>query len=315
MEKTLSLFKKFLPIIIVVSFVATVFGLFTLMYYYDKSTISIQFKNIIPIITAVFLVAAYGVAICFSLKVKTLHIKRIKKDSNFSKFATALAAVLVTALFLFNFIQLVQNSSLPVFKVLRLIVSIPFIAYLVLGLIPRKINRKVVKIPTWLTYIASVCAILWCIFSLLALYFWSGPQALPTTNVFRLFHLFYYAVAIVFFISEVGFEIFSKGHKLYVLASSCLFITSCVITGSIMFAIFLGKIPEVSLSAIEIFASFSIGIYALSKMFAVGKTISHVMKQEDSSRSHHHHHHHKSSKAKVTESGSTKSAIPNDIDI
>ena len=48
MEKTYNLFKKYLPIILVLCFIGLVFGILSFVYYYNMSTVSINFKNVIP---------------------------------------------------------------------------------------------------------------------------------------------------------------------------------------------------------------------------------------------------------------------------
>ena len=228
-----------------------------------------------------------------------------------------MAAGLVTALFLFNFIQFVQlESSLPTFKLIRLAVSVPFIAYLVIGIIPKTIRRKKIEIPKWIVPIAALGAVAWCISSLLAIYFWEGASALPTTNFFRLTHMFYLALATVFFLTEVGFEVFSKGHRLYVFTSTCLFIVTVTLTGSLMIAKFLGKLPEITISEFEIFVGVALGIYALSKLFAIQHTLQHVMKQKsDGTGRHHHHHRHRHHKSEENVTTISSSDIPQDIDI
>lgn len=318
MEKTYLIFKKFIPYILILSAIGLLFGIFSLAYSYNDATISVVFTDVIPVFWLIFLGFAYIVAFIFTFRVKSLHIRRIKKSSSFSKFAAILAAGLVTALFLFNFFQFVQQESLTLtFKNIRLIFSVPFIAYLVIGVIPKKIKRKPVNIPKWLLPVSAVSTLAWCILSILAIYFWSGIGALPTTNFFRLAHLLYLVVATLFFLAEIGFEMFSKGHRFYVLTASCLFITTIVFTGSITIAMFFGRLAEVTISPIEIFVGVALGIYALSKLFAMQYTMKHVMKQQQNGhrhRHHHHHHHHSSDKStKVAKSKSTD--IPADIDI
>lgn len=315
MEKTYKLFKRFLPIIFILSCIGLIFAMFTILYYYNPDLPGIYFGNVIPIFTILFLCAAFGVAFAFAFSVKSLHIKRIRKSSNLSKFAALLAAGLVTALFLYNFIQFVQfEVTLSVFKNVRLIFAIPFVAYLVIGILPKKIKKKKIVIPKWVTPITAICTIAWCILGLLAIYFWEGDGALPMTNVFRLMHMFYQVVVTVFFLSEIGFEVFSKGHKFYVLSASCLFITTFVLSGGMMFGKFLRLIPKVTISDFEIFAAFALGIYALSKLVAIQQTIYYVMKKDRDGSSHHHHHHHHHTSKKAS-AGVDKSSIPADIDI
>ena len=323
MEKNYALFKKYLPIIIVLSVVGLIFGVFAIAYSYNKALVSINFSDVIPVFWMGFLGLSYIMCFVFTFQVKGMHIKRLKKNSSFSKFAALLAAGLVTALFLFNFFQFVQQKfQLPAFKIVRLIFSVPFIAYLIVGIIPKRFRRKQIKLPKWLLPISAVCALTWCILSILAIYFWSGEGALPTTNFFRLTHMFYLVVTTLFLLAEIGFEMFAKGHRFYILTASCLFVTTVVLTGSTTAGMFLGKIStEMSISAIEIFVGVALGVYALSKLFAMQYTMKYVMKQEKNGnkRRHHHHHHrhhhhHSDDKATTVVKADTDS-IPTDIDI
>ena len=312
MEKTYKLFKKNLPIMITLSVIGLIFGLFTLLYYYEPKPPSIDFKNVIPIFTAIFLVASVVFAIAFTAKIKKLHVVKLKRSSGFSKFAALFAASLISALFLYEFIKFVITpSTLPTFKIIRLIVSVPAIAYLIVGLIPKKIKRKRIEIPTWVRPTTSVCMLAWCILGLLAVYFWNG---LPTTNIFKLLHMAYYVLATLFIVAEIDFEFFSKNHRFYIITSALLFIWTFVAIGPIMFAKFFGKIPGVTISEFEIFAAVALGTYALSKLIAMQQTLQYVMKKESSDSRHHSHHHHHHTSKKVGKATS-KSAIPEDIDI
>ena len=315
MEKTYNLFKKFIPIIILLSFLGLIFGIFSLIYYYNDYTISISFGNVIPIFAISFAVLAIVAYVILVIKTPTIHIKRLKKDLGFSKFAAALAAALVTALFLFDFIKFIlPSTSLMTLKIVRLPVTIPFIIYFILELVPSKLRRKKINIPSWLPPICSLCAIAWCVIGLLSIYFWSGEGSLPTTNIFKLLHMLYYAVAILFFLSEMGFSYFAKGHRFFIIASFTLFVVSFVSTGSVMIGMFFNLIPSVTISEFEVITAFTLGIYALSKMLSVPYTIKYVISREGSRhhQQHHHHHHHSKQKAAA---GVAKSDIPNDIDI
>ena len=75
--------------------------------------------------------------------------------------------------------------------------------------------------------------------------------------------MLYLVLATLFLLAEIGFEMFSKGHRFYVLTASCLFITTIVFTGSITIAMFFGRLAEVTISPIEIFVGVALGIYAL----------------------------------------------------
>lgn len=292
MEKIYNLFKKNLPIIFILSLVGLVFGILTFVYYYNPSTVSINFKNVIPIFAVIFIALAIGVSIYFTVKVDKLHLSRIKKNSGFSKFAALLAATLAAALFFFNFFKFVlEPSSFSIIMILRLIVFVPFIAYLIIGIIPKKIKKVRIELPKWLKPVTSTCTLLWSILSLMTIYFWNSG-GLTTANLFKNVYIFYYILATVFFLFEIKFELFAPSHRAYIISALLLFVYTFSVTGSIMVAKFLGQLSVVTVSDFEIFLSFSIGIYALSKLIAMQQTLKFVMKKGGSSHRHHHHHHH-----------------------
>ncbi len=303
MEKTYNLFKRFLPIIFITSAIGLIFALFTLMYYYNGATKSIDFKNVIPIVTLIVFVVAIIVCIIFTVKTDKIHITKIKKSSSMSKFATLLSVALATALFLFDFIKFViEPNTTSTLKIFRLLVFVPFIAYLVLEIIPTKIKRKRVQIPNWLSITTSICTIVWCILGLLAIYFWTG---LETTNIFKLQHIFYYVFAVLFFLFEIKFKLISqKGCRGYILTSLILFSYTFITSGAIIIVKFTGGLNEITLSDFETFMPLALGLYALSKMIAVQETIKFVMKKERQTiHEHKHRHSHRNDKPSASTEG------------
>lgn len=295
MTKTYNLFKKFIPIIVSLAVVSALFGLLTMIYYYHGDTITIDFKNVIPICTVLFFLLAVGTVIFFSVKVKSIHIAKIKKSFGFCHFAAALTAALAAALFFYDFFRFViAPSTLPTLRILRLIPFVPFILYLILGMIPKKIRKKRIHIPISIKYIASIGAITWAVLGLLLIYTWN---ILPMSNYFKITHLFFYVLLLLFLAFEIRFELLTPAPRLYILFSFLLFVYTMSITGSVMLAKFFGYVQEVAITEFEIFLAFALGIYALSKMIAIPRTMKVVMDKERSQRRHHH----KSSKEATNE--------------
>lgn len=299
MNKVYNLFKKYLPIISGLAVVSALFGLLTLIYYYNKDTVSISFANVIPICTVIFFILAVSFVIVFVSKVNNIYISKIKKSYGFCHFAAALSAALAAALFLFDFFRFVQTpTTSSALRILRLVAFVPFILYLVLGMVPRRFHKKTIHISIKIKYVAAIGAIVWAVLGLLMIYFWEG---LPMTNIFKITHLFFYVFLLLFLAFEIKFELLTPAPKLYLLFSLLLFVYSTALTGSVMLAKFFGFIEEVTISEFEIFLAFALGIYALSKMVAIPKTMKFV-KEKGHSRRHHHHHRHSEEKAeKVTE--------------
>lgn len=306
MEKTYNLFRKFLPIIIGCALVGFAFSLLTLIYYYNDSTISINFLNVMPILTILIFLGTIALVIYFSLKIKSLGLAKIKKSFGFSKFAASLTAALAAALFFFDFFRFVQTptTSSPL-RIARILIFIPFIAYFVVNMLPSRIKRKKLVLPRWLRPLTSTCALIWAIIGLLMVYFWGG---LPAGNVFRLIHTFYYILLIVFFMFEAKFEFFAPMPRAYIMSSLLLFVYSFVLTGSITLTKVLGGVESVSISDFELFLSFSIGIYALSRMICVMQTLKFVMSKSSGSHRRHRHHHHHTASSSVQAAKATPSS-------
>ena len=294
MNKVYNLFKKYLPIISGLAVVSALFGLLTLIYYYNKDTVSISFANVIPICTVIFFILAVAFVIVFVSKVDNIYISKIKKSYGFCHFAAALSAALAAALFLFDFFRFVQTpTTSSALRILRLVAFVPFILYLVLGMVPKRFRKKTIHISIKIKYVAAIGAIVWAVLGLLMIYFWEG---LPMTNIFKITHLFFYVLLLLFLAFEIKFELITPTPRLYLLFSLLLFVYSTALTGSVMLAKFFGFIEEVTISEFEIFLAFALGIYALSKMVAIPKTIK-LVKEKSRSRRHHHHHRHKNEQA------------------
>lgn len=307
MEKVYTLFKKYLPIILIVSSIALVFGLLSLIYYYNESTVSISFKNVVPIFTVILATIAVIVSILFTSKVDKLHITKIKKSFGLCKFASLLVATLAAALFFFDFFRFVLNpGQFSSLRIIRLLVFIPFIAYIVINVIPRKIKRKRVELPGWLKPISAISTIIWSILGLLMIYFW---DELPTTNIFKLIFLFYYIIVILFFMFEIKFELLTPCVKGYIITALLLFVYTFAVIGPLMIAKFLGRLTAVKISEFEIFLAFALGIYAFAKLMAMQQTMHFVMKKGARSHGHHrHHHHHQHTDKPVTEGDNATTA-------
>ncbi|MBO5287050.1 MAG: hypothetical protein J6B34_02885 [Clostridia bacterium] len=325
MEKTLKLFKKFLPAIIITTLVGLIFGFLTLLYYYIPSIPTITFKAVIPILTLVIFVLIVAMIITFAVKTKKLHISRVKRDAPFSKFAAALAGIMVAALFLFDFFRFVISPGLFAAqpeKIIRLFVFVPFVIYFVIQLIPKKMKRQAVILPKWLKPLCSVCAILWCVCSLVSIFRWTG---LPITNIFKLSFIAYTLLALIFFLSEAKFELLKPNHRFYMISAFLLFSYTVVVSGSIVLGKLLGTAKAVTLSEFELICSITLGIYALSKMFAILRTLSFLKERSSTStysskfsnKKHHHGHHHSHHKTTtpVTEKVTTDNVTPTDTEV
>ena len=296
MQKTYSVFKKYIPIILLTSSLSLIFGMLTFLYYFDEPTMTINIKNVIPIFTIMLIVIAFSFVCIFTGKVKRFTLTKLKKTFGFSKFAALLAATLAAASFFFDFFRFVdQPATFSAFRIIRLLIFIPFIAYFIINVIPKKIKRKKIILPVWLKPFAAIGTLIWCVLGLVMIYFWSAPVTDPelsTINIFKLAFIFQYILVTLFFAFEIKFELLSPVPKAYIFFAGTLFVYSFTIIGSIMLTTIWSDSNNLSgISLFEIFLAFALGLYALSKLIAMQRTMKFVMSKHSGETVRHHHHH------------------------
>ena len=286
------------------------------MTTYNDATMSIDMSQVIPYCAIFFIVLAIFFVSFLTFKIDHLRITKVKKSFGICKFASLLAATLAAASFFFDFFRFVdQPAQFSAFRIIRLVVFIPFIAYLIINAIPKKIKRKRIVLPSWLKPICAVATLVWCILGLVMIYFWQSSAyetTMSTVNIFRIAFIFHYILVTLFFAFEIKFELLSPVPKAYVFFSGLLFTYSFTVIGPIMLRSILIESNNLgSISLFEIFLAFALGLYALSKLIAMQQTMRFVMKK-NSGGSHHHHrshrHHHSKSEGEAVVAESTEKA-------
>ncbi|MBQ7906369.1 MAG: hypothetical protein IJ309_00185 [Clostridia bacterium] len=294
MKKTYRRFKLFLPIIAGLVVFTTLIGIFMFAFnYLDSNPHGIHFSNVSPILFFVFLAITIGFSIYFVLSNKHIYITRTKNDSGFFKFSSLFAILAVITLSCYDLWALLQYGQgldmARIFKVLRLIASIPAIVYLVLNALPKRINRQNVVIPELPKKICSIAAILWSAFGLLAIFTYSNPQQFV---FFKVMVIIYYILLTLYFLFDAKNSFISPNAKLNIVSAIILFIVSFAFTVSALFGIIIGKIDMISdigrlhvgISEFELVCALALGLYGFAKACEYATTLKYVIETESVSQ-------------------------------
>ncbi len=280
MKKAYKYLIKKLPIVMIGALISTLFGVLAFRFSYNVETSWLNIKSFCTIGFAVVLLAVIGYAIYTTCMVKHFHIAKIRKKFGFLRTCSLLACFVLTFFFVFDFVRLIVSSysglnSFDGWRVVRFILSLPFAAYFLIMALPTRYKRKKLNVPKKLIYICSVCSVLWCVFSILTVYFYKG---LTTTNILKLWQIVVYLAYAVFFLFEIKFELIGPCPKRYMSMGLVSFILSMAFTFSTIIARIFEFIPQSkSLSVVELLCSFVIGIYALARVYAIPQTMKHVI--------------------------------------
>lgn len=309
MKKTYRRFKLFLPIIAGLTVFTTLLGVFMFAFnYLETNPNGIHFGTVAPILFIAFLVITVGFSVYFVFSNKHIFITRTKNDSGFFKFASVFAILAVIALSIYDFWALLQYGTVldtaRLFKVFRLITVIPFLGFLVIQALPKRINRQNITVPDILVKICAVCAILWSAFGLLAIFTFNNPLQFP---YFKVMVIIYYVLLTAYFLLDAKNNHISPNAKLNVVSGILLFVVSFAFAISTLFGEIIGKIVDmrlVGISEFELVCALALGIYGFSKASEYASTLKYVIETETVSQYKH--------KKKSQESKDTKTEKPKD---
>ena len=305
MKKTYNFLIKSLIAIIIGAILTTAIGVIALALGYNDATSWLRLRGTCTIIFAIFGAATACYALYMSFKAEHIHIEKIRRGSGFLKAASFLAFAIIFFIFGFELVKVIVASYkesfsefFSIWRILKFIFALPCAFHFLFMALPSKHKRKKIVIPKPLLYITSVGTVLWAIFGLLAAYFYTN---LTTMNILKIWHILTFLVFTVFFLFEVKFEHLKPSPRIYIFISLITFITSMAFSLTAILGLMFGIIPSSnSFSAVELISALSVGIYALSRVYAIADTMKYVMHTRDSSShsskfdGHRHHHHHSS---------------------
>ena len=278
MKHTLKLFRLFLPIILGLTLLSVLLGIFMLAFNYTEEQ-GIYFKAAAPILFLAFVAISIGVSIFFICKVDHVYISKTRQDCAFFKFASVFALLVVLTLTIYDlsiFLQVPVLDTARIFKVLRLIASIPMIGYLFISVFPKKILRRKIEIPSGLKITCGIGAIVWSLLGLLAVWFYQSNGQ----TYFKVTHIVFYILLTLYFLFECKNQFIKPCSKLLITSSLILFVTSTCFSLSTIFGIVIGKVQSMSnigISEFELVTSLAFAIYALSKVYAYRTTLKYVI--------------------------------------
>ena len=286
MKKVYKFFMTFLPVLLCGIGLNVIFSVVAYGLDFDKVSATYKFPATTTILFFVFLGLSVGFAFYFSANTKHLYITKIRKKSNFLKLSSWLAASVLIFLFLVETARLVafdhiaDPAKFDGWRIARYVLTIPFAAYFIIMVFPTKIKKKKIIIPNAIKYILDIVAIAWCIVSVFSFYFY---DKLTITNSFMIWEIVLYTIAALFFVFEARFEHLKANNFLYVLFASLLCIVSFTYSISSIIALSSNFFQVNTYSSEpQLLADFGIGLYALARLYAIPKTMKHVMDNDDS---------------------------------
>ena len=276
MKKTNELFKILIPVMLATTAIAAIVSSLALCLTYTRASGNIDMKSALAIFFVTAFLIALVVPILFVIAFKDLKITRTKRDLMFGKVASAL---FVISLVVFTFSDIVYmtsdvigSSSLPVWRFFRALVSVFVMAFAVIELLPSKTN-----VPPFVKNLVNGAVPVYLAFSILSLYF--NPTYIP--EYFKILYTVAYSILTLFFLYDFKWRLVPTNAKAYTAISTMAFTLPVIISlSSIVVFIFRNddlSQARITVSIFEMIFVLTLGIYALSKVLAVKKTVEYVV--------------------------------------
>ena len=276
MQKNYNLFKIFYPIILAELGLVFIFGTLSFKLCYNYETCTLFFNKPLCIIFIISIILTIATALCFALMSGDgLRVARIKKDFIFLMVASCFAAIMAFVLFVFRVIGL-GKEDISAFKVIQTLLLLPLGAYFVLNVFSSKNGENGIKTPKEVKYALTICAIVWAILGIFSMYFYNEPYFF-TNNIFKTTQILIYVAFSALFLFEARFEHFSPNYKMYIFSAFVSAALTFAFSAGVIIAKISKTVPKAqSLSMAEVLCSLAIGIYALSRIFALFQTIKYI---------------------------------------
>ncbi len=265
MRKTYALMKKFIPIIMCGLVPTIVFGILSFSICYNPETYSLKIPTAVTCIFLALIVIFIALSAYVAVKCDGVKVTKIRKCS-FSKFASYLAAVSTLIGFIYDLTVIIEDPhSFGIFRTIRFILSLALFAYFVISALPKQIKHKKTVFPRYLTRTLSVCTVFWGLCGIFSIYFY---DKLLTSEISRISQILIYVFITLFFLFEAEAEHLEPKYRPYIFSALALGILVCA------FPVPMILIPSVQrFSAMELSYPISIGIYAVSRIVSLMKTM------------------------------------------
>ena len=270
---------KNLPFVLIGALLSTAIGVIAMKLGYNATTSWLQMTGVCTILFILAILGTIGFTIYMTVKMPKIHLARIKKSCAFLRIASVVAFMMIFFMFALETRKLILASyqdQLPAYfstwRILKYVFALPASLHFLFMAIPSKTKRgKRIKMPKVLSYISSLGVLFWCVFGLLSAYTY---ERMGFTNILKIWQIIVYLTYIVFFLFETKFDLLNdgKGSSKWFIFTGCIaFIISLSISLTTTICMIFRIIPAEStltFSATEIFTSFTIGLYAFSKIYA-----------------------------------------------
>ncbi|MBQ8162808.1 MAG: hypothetical protein IJZ93_00370 [Clostridia bacterium] len=289
MRKSYKLLTKAFPVFMLELVVCAALGTIAFLTSYDSGSgwLSTGYVSIF-----FWLVVALTLATAIAIPVfsKDAGIVRFKDKYGFVAFAATLAGIIVFALFVIEFCRFVTSSNISVWRFIRSFVSIVVALNFIIEAVPHKLIKKYVN--KTIRIILSLSSILWGVLSILSVYF---DENVPMSNITKTMLLLTYVAITAFLLFEAEFKHAKKRIIAYTATASLAAFTS--FSFCVPIALSLRSLATINFTVMEFVVCATIGLYALSKICSMIRTMHHVITtHQDDGASHHTSHKHHDSK-------------------
>ena len=322
MKKSLLFYKIFMPATLGLTVVSLTFNILSLLLTFDMNIGNIKVSHPLAILFIFFSSLTILAPIVLTILAKdTKIITRTKKGTLFYKISIIVLIAALSALMVFDIVVLIkeiakvfavlnQSTDLTFFgaltqhfeisKLLRVVLTIPFVAYLVFEFTENK-SKNTFGARAF----CNSMAILWCAITPVVFYFFNGSP--PITEYMRITYSVAFIFITIFFLYDFKWNYIETSFRAYApitIASAsfslvlsiasivaiiarrdCLLITNYwdYVSGTSSFKYGIFDIYSVSL--FEIIALLALGIFVLSKAISIFQTVVAVAKSESKGES------------------------------
>ena len=315
MKKSLLFYKIFMPLTLGLTVVALTFSIQSLLITFDMNIGNIKVSHPLAILFIVFISLSLIAPIVLSILAKeTKIITRTKNSSTFHKIAIIILIAALACVTVFDSVILVKeliklssalarDAKLTLFeglsqyfeaaRLLRMILSIPFIAYLVFELTGNKSKS------TFATRaFCNSMAILWCAITPVVFYFFNGSP--PITEYMHITYSIAFIFIAIFFLYDFKWNYLETSFRIYSPITTITAIYSLVISIASIIAViarrdsliitnfwdYLGGATDFrygifdihAVNLFEIILLLAFGVFALSKVILNLQTFICVLK-------------------------------------
>lgn len=280
MKRTNKLFKLFIPLLLLCTLIAIVFSSLALCTTFYEDTGNINMKSPLAIFFVIFILVALAVPVVFAILFTDLKITRTKRDLPIIKLAASILLVSLVAFEVYDMIFM-GKIGFEIWRFFRLLISFLLLVHLIFSILPARAN-----IVPFAKYCANASMPIFCILSILAIYFYGGATPIP--EYFKILTVMAYSFLTLFFLYDFKWKIMTTNPRAYLAIASMAFVFSTTVAiTSLIGVIARGDIfpqSKVVISVFEMVLLFAFSFVCLAKVFAVKKTVSHVVKVSEEHR-------------------------------